>query len=330
MKALVVGAGAIGGSLAVYLSRAGFSVTVLEKNAETCQILREKGLTLKEPGGRVLHARPEIAESTQGIKGSFPLIFSATRAYHLKAAAQSVLPFLAEGGFVVAMNNGVCLDLLIQAVGAERAAACAIDYGAGISAPGSYYIKIPGGVRIGTQSKRAPGLKKMLPDLNKALPVVWAKDILAALYSKMLINACITSSAILTGLPLGEILAMREGKRLFTAIITEGMALAKDMRMRVPAYKGYLSYGLFVGCPAYRALLFYVLRKKYAGRTSATLASMQQGAKSETEFYNGYIAQKAEERGLQAPVNRAVWESICQIEEEGLALGPENLARCLP
>lgn len=323
---LVVGGGAIGGCLTAFLNQAGFAVTLLERSAEVRARIKECGVYLEGPN---LSARPAVTENPQELTKKFTYIFLCTRAYHLEEAARSVLPLLGEGGFCISMNNGICLEALEGVAGVNRSAACAIDFGAGIREPGRYFIKIKGGVRLGSRAENTLPLKQLALALSPALRVNWATDILAALYSKMLINACITTGAIATGLPLGDILLLPEGRAVFAAILLEGLQVADELGLRIPPYKGWLSYYRFRKSPLYRALLFFVLRKKYARRTSATLESMKRGAKSETAYYNGYIAHKGRALGVPTPVNERITGLIAEIEAGERDMGKENLALAL-
>ena len=225
MKILVIGAGAIGGSLAAYLCAASADVTILELNSDTCNCIVNNGLTVVD-GEKTFSSAVEIVNSADELKGKvFDCCFSATRAYNMPAAVKSVLPYLTGDSLIVAMNNGVCIDELA----------------------GNYYIKIRGDLILGmvrkNNSKSIPkSLVRLNELLNKAIPASITDNIIGCLYSKMLINSCITSSALISGSPLGSILQNKKGRALFTAVATEGIAVAKAAGITVPRYAEKLNY----------------------------------------------------------------------------------------
>ena len=327
MKILIIGAGAIGGSLACYLSRTDADITVLEKNPKVIQAIQKDGVSLRDCDN--LYTGRVRAVSELSSEDRFDCCFSATRAYHLKSAVSSVLPYLTSDACVISMNNGVCIDALLDIVDCNKAAWCSINFGAGIEGDGKYYIKIPGGVTIGTKCGLTSAMLRVIEKLGEAIPVKVTDNIIGALYSKMLINSCITSTAVVSGDTLGEILSTKAGKRVFIGIIREGMKVADSAGIKVPNYGKGLNYKLFASrCPVgaiYRSIVFPHLKKKYGGRTSATLEALKRGTKTEIDYFNGYVVSLAERYGVNVPVNRAVVECVKKVESDLSQIKRENL-----
>ncbi len=327
MKILIIGAGAIGGSLACYLASVGLHITILEKDEGICSAINQNGLTLKD-GDKVYKAKVKaVTELSEEDK--FDCCFAATRAYHLKSAVLSVIPNLSEDAFVISMNNGVCINPLIEAVGRKRAVWCSINYGVGISAPGEYYIKIRGGLIFGMRDGGVPSkLLRVLDVMKSAIPVSVTSNIVGALYSKMLINSCITSTAIISGLSLGEILKGKRGKLIFTEIVREGLEMARVAGISVPNY-GKLNYKLFLSKGLvgffYRLITFPVLRKKYGARQSASLEALKKGAKTEISYFNGYVVHLANRFHRSAPVNQAIVKCVHAVEKDLSLISEERL-----
>lgn len=327
MKILIIGAGAIGGSLACYLKKAKADVTVLEKNAEVVEAISNDGMTLRE-NGEVTSVRVKAVTELND-EDRFDYCFSATRAYHLQSAVKSVLPYLVDGAPVVSMNNGVCIDALKDVVGVERSAWCSINFGAGIEGLGKYYIKISGGVTIGTLGNLSPSLSRLIEVLKAVIPVKVTDNIVGALYSKMLINSCITSTAVISGKTLGEILSTKDGKKVFLGTVREGMKVAKIAGIDVPDYGRGLKYKLFCSKSPlgviYRAIVFPHLKKKYGTRTSATLEALKRGTKTEIDYFNGYVVSLSKRYGVGAPVNKAIVECVKRVEGDLNQISQSNI-----
>lgn len=104
MKICVVGAGAIGGLLAVRLARAGDEVTVVARGAHLAAI-REKGLTLVADGSEQVarvRATDRLAEA-----GPQDLVVLAVKAHQVAAVAPEVSGLLAPGAVVLTAQNGI-------------------------------------------------------------------------------------------------------------------------------------------------------------------------------------------------------------------------------
>lgn len=316
MKILIIGAGAIGGSLACYLSTTDNEITLLEKNKEVCEAINRDGITLRDKN-KTYFAKVRAVSELGDEK--FDCCFSATRAYHMKSAVLSVLKNVVDDGLIISMNNGVCIEPLLDTVSKDRAVWCSINFGAGIEGLGKYFIKIHGGVVMGKLGGVSSDLIRLKECLGKAIDFTLTDNIVGALYSKMLINSCITSTAVLSGLTLGEILSRKSGKKVFYKTIREGVLVAKKAGITIPNYGNKLNYYTFskkslVGA-IYRAVVFPYLKKKYGERTSATLVAMKSGVKSEIDYFNGYVVSLAQKYGVDAPMNKAVVENVKAVEE---------------
>ena len=327
MNILIIGAGAIGGSLACYLASVGFKITILEQNQELCDKISERGLILRD-GEKEYRAKVRAVTKLDE-KDVFDCCFTATRAYSLKSAVISVIPNLSEDAFVISMNNGVCINPMIEAVGKKRAVWCSINYGAGISAPGEYYIKIRGGLIFGMYGRGVPSkLLRVLDMMKSAIDISVTDNIIGTLYSKMLINSCITSTAIISGLTLGEILKGKRGKIIFTEIVREGLEMASLAGIKVPSY-GKLNYKLFLSKSLwgilYRMIAFPTIRRKYGSRQSASLEALKKGAKTEISYFNGYVVHLANRFHRSAPVNQAVVKSVQAVENNLSLISEERL-----
>ena len=63
----------------------------------------------------------------------------------------------------------------------------------------------------------------------------------------------------------------------------------------------------------------------YAGVTPSTLESLKRGRKSEIDFLNGYILEKANTSGIKLPLNEAVIKMVHEIEAGSRTIDLGNL-----
>jgi len=104
MNITVIGAGAIGGLMAVKLAAAGEAVSVVARG-EHLKAIRERGLVLKEGGEEIVarvDATDRIAEA-----GRPDLVVLAVKAHQAAAIAPDVASILAPSTMVVTAQNGI-------------------------------------------------------------------------------------------------------------------------------------------------------------------------------------------------------------------------------
>ena len=141
----------------------------------------------------------DIAE----LDGTYDVALIATKAYDMPACARALLPYLKDNSLVLSLQNGICTDALASVVGKERTVGCVIGWGATILGPGELAVTSKGEFLIGRISGDQEALEPIRRAMNAAAPTVITPDIYAELYSKLIVNSCITS--------LGAICGLREG-----------------------------------------------------------------------------------------------------------------------
>lgn len=104
MRICIIGAGAIGGLLAVRLADAGEDVTIVARGAHLAAI-RERGLTLREEG-REINARPRaVSDLTEVARQD--LVILGVKAHQVTPIAHKVPAMLSDDGLVLTAQNGI-------------------------------------------------------------------------------------------------------------------------------------------------------------------------------------------------------------------------------
>lgn len=104
MRICVVGAGAIGGLLAVKLARSGEEVTVVARGANLAAVL-ERGLELQEDGHRTVARVRAVARAADA--GPQDVVVLAVKAHQLAAVVADVRAIAGPGTTVVTAQNGI-------------------------------------------------------------------------------------------------------------------------------------------------------------------------------------------------------------------------------
>ena len=155
MEVCVVGAGAIGGLVAVKLATAGESVCVIDRGAHLTAI-KSKGLQLRWHDDTVWNANVRAYERTAEA-GEQDLVILGVKAYDLEAAAQDLKHLLGPQTMVMTLQNGIpwwyfqkeggrfdgrrleSLDptgILSQTIDADRIIGCVAYPAAALTSPG--------------------------------------------------------------------------------------------------------------------------------------------------------------------------------------------------
>ncbi|HNX62770.1 MAG TPA: 2-dehydropantoate 2-reductase [Candidatus Limiplasma sp.] len=329
MRVVVIGAGAIGGITAALMRKGGVDVTLVCKHQDIATLSEGRGLHITGYKGDFtihVHAVAAIEE----LKGQFEVALIATKAYDMPAAARHLLPFLKTDSLVLSLQNGICTDALAAVVGKERTVGCVIGWGATLLGPGELEMTSGGEFIIGRITGSQDALKPVQALLSTVTDTLISDNILSELYSKLIVNSCITSLGAICGLKLGEMLKRRQAREIFLAIITEAMAVANAMKLSVPPFGGKLDYdkllrGHRIWDRFRRHAVIYLVGLKYRNLKSSSLQSLERGRPTEIDYFNGYIAGKGDELGVPCPINRRLTVMIKEIEGQKRSIKVENL-----
>ncbi len=326
----VIGAGAIGGITAALMAEKGYDVWLVCKHMEIADLANGRGLHVRGYCGE--HTVPvHSVAAVEELKDSFDLCMIATKAYDMPECAKAMLPLLREDSLVVSMQNGICTDALAAIVGKERTVGCVIGWGATMHGPGELEMTSGGDFIIGRLVKgEHPRMEALRQALSAVVETRVSQDIYAELYSKLIVNSCITSLGAICGLHLGEMLKRRRARDIFLAIIGEAMDVAHAMKLQVPPFGGKLDYEkLMHGDTPLDSLRRHVMIRlvgtKYSKLKSSSLQSLERGRPTEIDYFNGYIARKGKELHVDCPVNQRLVTMIKEIEHHAREINVKNL-----
>ncbi|OGA04505.1 MAG: hypothetical protein A3H35_05180 [Betaproteobacteria bacterium RIFCSPLOWO2_02_FULL_62_17] len=257
-KICVVGAGAVGGNLAVRLANAGNDVTLIARGANAAAI-RERGLVLKTPGA-TLTARPHVC-TDMAAAGAQDVVFVALKGHSIPEIAADLPALCAKQTPVVFLINGIpwwyplgnarlphpwpdlgFLDpggVLARSLGIERVIGTVVYAGNALLEPGVVLsaAATAGTIAIGepdgSKSERITALSQMLEGAGYKAPI--AADIRQAVWTK-LAGSNLASMLVCTLLdkPLAVFSQNAELATLSRNILREGMAVAAAWGQTLP------------------------------------------------------------------------------------------------
>lgn len=137
MAITIIGAGAIGGVLGAYLSRAGEEVIFCDVAEEHVNKINSDGLTI-EGLEETFTVKAEAFTPEQLVERRQPLstVFLCVKAHHTEKALTPLLPLLTPSSEVVSLQNGLCERRISKMIGAERTIGCFVNFSADYIEPG--------------------------------------------------------------------------------------------------------------------------------------------------------------------------------------------------
>jgi 2-dehydropantoate 2-reductase len=329
MSILVIGAGAIGGITAALMKKGGYDVEIVCKYEEYARQISTEGIEVSGICGRFsipLKAYASISE----VKQKKDLILHATKATEMIEAAREVREVLSHDGHVVSMQNGICEDDLAEVLGREKVIGCVTGWGGTMHSPGKLEMTSSGDFILGYTDRPPDELLHMIAEIfSSVVPVCVTDNIMGHLYSKLIVNSCITSLGAICGLYLGKMLSIRKIRNIFIEIIREAVKVAEGMQIRIEVFGGKLDFVRFVEGENLlsgfrRHILILIIGFKYRRLKSSSLQSLERGKPTEVDYFNGYIVKNGDILDIPVPVNRAIAEMIHEIEKGIRPISPGN------
>jgi len=335
MRVLVVGAGAVGGTVAARLAQAEVAVEVLDVDADHVRRLGSPGLRLTGARGEATIPLRAFTPA-RWLESGEPapdIVLLAVRSQATEVALRPLLGRLQTNAQVVSLQNGINEERIAVLVGAERTVGCVVGFGATYLAPGHIEQTSEGRLIIGRLGGESDGsLEETAALLSKAFPTRVSANILGELWSKMLMNS-VTVLGALAGLLTGELLAPEPNKRVVLAVLREGIAVAQAAGVQLAKLEGALDPLLFARQDdesiraAFRVL--DAIGAAFGLVKSVTWRDFELGRPTEVDFVTGEFVRRGQALGVPVPINAAAYRMLKEIEGGSSSSGPDNLAALL-
>jgi 2-dehydropantoate 2-reductase len=219
---VVVGAGAIGGTVGARLAREGRSVLFCDADAEHVAAINERGLTIEGPlEGFTVQAEAVLPDDLPSGLGT---VLLAVKHQHTAAAMAQIAPRLAPGGFVVSLQNGMNEPIIAGAIGQERTVGAFVNFGADYLGPGRVHHAGRGAFVIGELDGRpSERVERLVREIGGDARAT--DNILGFLWSKEAYGAMLFATAV-SDLSIADALAEPRYRSLFLGLATEALAAA--------------------------------------------------------------------------------------------------------
>ncbi len=315
MRVGVIGAGAVGGTIAALLDRGGHDVEVTARgvNLET---IRATGIRLDGAWGEyvaIVDANPVLSRVPE-------LAIIATKTLDADAALRENANMLL-GVPVVVVQNG------IRAISAARAILPRTDVVGGLALFAASYRE-PGSVAVTTAGSTYLGNDRGGLDVEYAasvlaavMPIHTTNNFAGAQWTKLIVNQ-INALPAITNLSAQQTMANRRLRRVLTLSMREAVrvGLANGVKFEKLQGLSHRALRLFAALPIALGQILPLIMKWRMGRTpnpGSTLQSIRRGQNTEIDYLNGAIVDAAKKSGNAVPVNALLVELVHAVESTG-------------
>jgi 2-dehydropantoate 2-reductase len=218
---VVVGAGAIGGTIGARLVHAGHSVLFCDADAAHVAAINASGLALEGPVDTFTVDVAAVAP--EQLPDELHAVLLAVKSQHTAAALDAVAPRLAAEGFVVSLQNGINEPQIAARIGADRTVGAFVNFGADYLEPGRIFVGGRGALYVGElDGTRSERLERLLHDLPDAKAT---DNIIGFLWAKEAYGAMLFATAV-SDLSIADALAEPRYRGVFVQLAREVLAAA--------------------------------------------------------------------------------------------------------
>jgi 2-dehydropantoate 2-reductase len=338
MRMVIIGAGAIGGSLGACLIRAGHDVMLVDSVEEHVEAIRGPGLKLEGREEFTVRGRAVTPDALASALGAdAPDVFVLTvKAQHTQEALRPVLPLLRAESAVLSMQNGLNPHAVAALVGGDRTlAACINSMAADYLEPGRIMFGGPGTIRLGELDGRMmPRLERLAELLRdsyvantQATSNVWGH-----LWSKEAYGAWLFATAV-SGEPVADALDAPANRTMLANLAAEVIAVAECEGVRLEAVDGFEPDALRFGVPrdsegVLRCLagMAALNRRSHKPRSGIWRDLAVRRRRTEVDAQLGIVVELGAKHGIAVPLIERLVEIIHALERGESTMGSAHTA----
>lgn len=348
----IVGAGAIGASIAAYLIRDGYDITVIDQWAAHIETMKTAGLTLTDV--KETFTVPVTAlhlHEVSAITEPFDIVYLAVKAYDTRWSTHLIEPVLKLRGFILPAQNSLTDNMVAQIVGYHRTVGCVPTISAGVYMPGHVVRTDPMITHCFTVGELSGIITSRVQNVVDALQVIGPStattNIWGTRWSKMVMNCMGNALAGLIG-PNSETLTHEQREIASFIRVNVGcevVRVAQAMGVVVEPISGiaptvFAETTTQAGIKQIATDLAKAGRQRWLSQAQIThlgvpgraslLQDVIKGRRPEIEELNGLVVRKGKELNIPTPMNEAIVSLMNALQTGEVSPEPENIDRLKP
>ena len=301
----VVGAGAVGSFFGAMLARAGHRVTLIGR-APHVQAIEREGLQL-EWTDSVETVRLAASTELAALRGA-GLVLVCVKSTDTDAVARQIAPLLDADALVLSLQNGVENASTLAAHLGQTVVPTVVYVATALPQPGRVKHHGRGDLVIGPLNEHAaldPAVRAQLAGVastfaDAQVPVRVSDDVMAELWSKLMVNCAYNAISAIAQAPYGQLAAEAGIVELQCGVVREVVALAA-------------AEGIALDLDASLAAM-HAIAPAMPAQLSSTAQDIARRKPGEIDHLNGFVARRARELGLSAPFNQTLHALVKLIE----------------
>lgn len=296
-----MGSGAVSVALYLFL-RSAHEVTIIARNRKRRDEISSAGIEVVDRvRGIEEMVFPRVISVEDVLEGNAPsadIVFIAVKAYDLEGALEVSKKIPGEPCIVTLQNGVEPYERSLEVFG-ERAVHGIVTFGAYRPSLNKVVIVSHGKILVGSVFGKCRCVDKVIECLQSSgIDALYVDNVRGWLWIKLLVNAAINPITALLRAPNGIILT-EPMRSLAMMIVEEGMEVAKRLRIELPEDPR-------------------IVTLRIAEETRENLSSMLQDIvscrRTEIDYISGAIARYAEQLGVDAKLNKAMYALVKALE----------------
>jgi 2-dehydropantoate 2-reductase len=319
----VLGAGAVGCALGAVLAQNGHSPVLVTNWEEHRRALNDDGLEVTYATGSSQKMRVSAVSSAElrsAEPSSVRVAYIAADSAGTEHYAQILKRVLMEDGVVISVQNGLNEELIAELLGPRRVIGGVSLLGAVRPKPGRVHISTPWANLVigelgGSHTSRIESLSKLTSGSGWTTDV--SNNILGVIWSKLIVNAMLSTAAVIWGQSIGELCQEARTRDVMLAIAREGADVAIQLGIELErlAVLDLPRLSSLVNTePELAGQMLVEYGKLFPNTRPACLQSMEAGKATELPFLIGHLILKGANCGIPVPVMEQTYAIAQRIE----------------
>ncbi len=305
----------MGTSLGAMLSDAGLACDLVSRNTAHVEALNRFGAEIE--GAAPVPVR---AIHPEGMRGRYDVIILAAKQKDNAEIAEFLLPFLAEDGALVTVQNGLPERGLAEVLGSDRVYGATLGWGAERVGAGKVRVTSRGGYHVALGAYGAGNSLDFLAAMFGGIAQVYKGDLAEIRFAKLSTNASLSTLSAISGLTFYE-LAKRH-RELSLALLRETFAVARAWGCKKLPLNGHDLFKVF---GSFARFTLPVALKNYRDTRSGMLLDIRAGRRCEVDLVAGACVSAGAEKGVGTPMLARAVSLVHEIENGLAEIAPESL-----
>lgn len=345
-RIVVVGAGAIGGIAGGHMTRAGHDVTLIDPWPEHVETMRSQGLHLSGMTPEETHVVKvkalHLTEVQRFCKEApVDIAFICVKSYDTEWATHLIKPYMAPDGYFVSLQNCINEERIAAIVGWGKLLGCIASLvAAELYAPGRIKRTVPLGgdkhtvFRVGEPHGRiTPRAEEVVALLRSADSGKVTTNLWGERWSKLVVNSMRNGLSAATGMSGnqrdGDDHARSVSIRLGSEAVRVGQALGYSLERMLgmePEMLALAGEGNRDALAGITEILMEGAKKRSGEQRPSMAQDMFKGRRTETDFINGYVAERGAYIGKPAPLHAKMNAIVKRVERGEAPASPAVIA----